>query len=150
MHNLLKRLSVGDVFRRLASRLCCTSVFSRVSDLFLPYGQVGVGINGGLETAIHLPRLLDKINIRIRACNAFNICNRDSFLCKVAQEFPEILAWVQTCYLQPSELCFGSFRICHHAVFNKVTPRPLVERSQTPPSKATGKGLVNCNIAIWF
>ena len=33
------------------------------------------------------------------------------FLRKVAQEFSEILAWVQTCYLQLSELHFVSFRI---------------------------------------
>ena len=42
----------------MASRFCCTSVFSSVSDLFLPYGHVRVGISGGLETAIHPSRLL--------------------------------------------------------------------------------------------
>ena len=74
---------------------------------------------GGLETAIHLSRLLlDKYQSDLQMCllkldfsNAFNLYTRDSFLRKVAQEFPEILAWVQTCYLQPSELHFGSFRI---------------------------------------
>ena len=45
--NSFRSIAVGGVFRRLASRLCCTSVFSRVSDLFLPYGQVGVGISWG-------------------------------------------------------------------------------------------------------
>ena len=46
-------IAVGEVFRRLASRLCCTAVHSFLPDTFLPYNQVGVGIRGGLEAAIH-------------------------------------------------------------------------------------------------
>ena len=51
--------------------------------MFLAYGQVRVGINGGLETAIHLSRLvLDKYQTDPQMCllkfgfyNAFNLCN---------------------------------------------------------------------------
>ena len=35
------------------SCLCCLSVKDDLPNLFLPYGQVGVGIKGWLEAAIH-------------------------------------------------------------------------------------------------
>ena len=35
---------VGEVIRRLVSKLRCAAVKSQLPDLFLPYGQVGVGI----------------------------------------------------------------------------------------------------------
>ena len=44
---------VGEVLKRLASRLCCLAVCPSLPSVFLPYGQVGVGIPGDLETAIH-------------------------------------------------------------------------------------------------
>jgi len=43
--------------------------------------------------------------------NAFNECNRTSFLAKVLECFPEISAWMQWCYTQPAELRFGDQRI---------------------------------------
>ena len=49
-------IAVAEVYRRLASRLCCAAVRSELPDLFLPYGQVGVGVKGGLEAAIHALR----------------------------------------------------------------------------------------------
>ena len=44
--------------RRQASRLCCVAVRSELPDIFLPYGQVGVGVKGGLEAAIHTLRFI--------------------------------------------------------------------------------------------
>ena len=51
---------MGEVIRRLASRLCCAAGKSRFPDLLLPYGQVGVGTKGGLEAAIHALRTVFK------------------------------------------------------------------------------------------
>lgn len=112
-------IAVGDTFRCLASRLCCSAVLPRVSDLLLPYGQVGVGTKGGLEAAIHLSRLLIERHqhntqmciLKLDFSNAFNQCSRDAFLGRVAKDIPEILGWVQYCYLQPAELRFGAHRI---------------------------------------
>ena len=39
--------------RRLISRVFCSAVKSKLPDVFLPYGQVGVGIPDGLEAAVH-------------------------------------------------------------------------------------------------
>ena len=112
-------IAVGEVIRRLASRLCCLAVRPSLPSVFLPYGQVGVGISGGLETAIHVTRryifqhasdstlALLKIDMK----NAFNECSRSAFFNRVAVDFPGISAWVKWCYSQPAELRFGSRRI---------------------------------------
>ena len=51
--SVLRPIAVGEVLRRLVSRICCAAVKSKLPDIFLPYGQVGVGIRGGLEAAVH-------------------------------------------------------------------------------------------------
>ena len=47
-----RRIVVGEVLWRLSSCICCAAAKSRLPDLFMPYGQVGVGIKGGMEAAI--------------------------------------------------------------------------------------------------
>jgi len=49
-------IAVGEVLCCLASRLCCHFVHPLLPDTFLPCGQIGVGIPGGLEGAIHAVR----------------------------------------------------------------------------------------------
>jgi len=112
---------VGEVVRRLASRLCCLAVRPSLPGVFLPYGQVGVGIPGGLEAAIHGTRhyILQNASdpnfalLKIDMKNAFNEWNRSAFFSRIDDEFPEISAWVKWCYSQPAELRFGSQ--CIHA-----------------------------------
>ena len=41
-------IAVGEVFQHLASYLCCFAVRPPLPGVFLPYGQVGMGILGGL------------------------------------------------------------------------------------------------------
>ena len=115
----VRPIAVGEILRRLASRLCCQFARPYLSDFFLPYGQVGVGIPGGLEAAIHAVRhsLAELGNdeslalLKIDMKNAFNECNRSAFLDGVCKEFPEISPWVYWCYSQPAELRFGHKRI---------------------------------------
>ena len=52
----VRPIAVGEVLHRLASRLCCHFIRPFLPDTFLPHGQVGVGIQGGLEGAIHTVR----------------------------------------------------------------------------------------------
>ena len=42
---------VGETLHRLVSKVCCSPLRSSLPDLLLSFGQVGVGILGGLETA---------------------------------------------------------------------------------------------------
>ena len=99
----------------LASRLCCSSIKSRLPDVLLPCGQVGVGIRGGLEASVHSLRSYieengdkqDRCCFKLYMTNAFNECHRSSFLKRRDREFPELVAWVQWCYYCAAELQFG-------------------------------------------
>ncbi len=46
----IRPIAVAEVLRRLASRM---AVRLELPDVFIPTGQVGVGIRRGLEAAIH-------------------------------------------------------------------------------------------------
>ena len=112
-------IAVGEVIRRLTSRLCCAAIHSFLPDTFLPYNQVGVGVCGGLEAAVHsirqcLSSLGDDPNlccIKLDFKNAFNECSRSSFLHRLQLEFPELLPYVHWCYGCSGELRFGSHSI---------------------------------------
>ena len=50
----IRSIAIEEVIRRLVSRICCTAAAKpRLQEVFLPYGQVGAGVSGGLEAAIH-------------------------------------------------------------------------------------------------
>ena len=115
----IRPIAVGEVVRRLISRLCCMAVRSRLPDVFIPTGQVGVGIRGGLEAAIHSLCSFIESNgsnadlccLKIDFSNAFNECSRSTFLHRVHAEYPEIFAWSQWSYHCHGELLFGNASI---------------------------------------
>ncbi len=49
----VRALAVGEVLRRLVSRLCCSAVKDDLPDTFLSYGHVGVCVPGGLDATVH-------------------------------------------------------------------------------------------------
>jgi len=112
----VRPIAVGEVIRRLAS---CLAVCPSLPGVFLLYGQVGVGIPGGLEAAIHVTRHYINKNasdsslalLKIDMKNAFNECSRAAFFKRVIEDFPEISAWVKWCYSQPAEHWFRSSQI---------------------------------------
>ena len=112
-------IAVGEVLRRLASKLCCLYIKGDLPQFFLPYGQLGVGTRGGLEAAIHATRLNierfkdspDMCLLKIDFQNAFNECSRQVILDQIASHFSELFAWTQWCYGCASELQFGPHRI---------------------------------------
>ena len=112
-------MAVGEVLRRLVSRLGCAAVKTRLPDLLLPYGQVGVGIRCGLEAAVHLVRSCldaegnkeDWCCLKVDMENAFNSCDRNAFLRRTHQVLPELFAWVQWSYHSAGELRFGHHRV---------------------------------------
>ena len=52
-HGGVRPIAVGEVLRRLVSRLCCSAVKENLPDTFLSYGQVGVDVPEGLDAAVH-------------------------------------------------------------------------------------------------
>ena len=115
----VRPIAVGEVLRHLTSRICCSAVRPRLVDILLPYGQVGVGVKGGLEAAIHATRCClhhygsnpDLCLLKLDMRNAFNECDRSIFLEKVKACLPELFGWAQWCYTFPAELRFGRRRI---------------------------------------
>ena len=53
----VRTIAVGDVFHRLVSNLSCRAIKPNLPSFFIPYGQVGVGVNGGMMAAINALRL---------------------------------------------------------------------------------------------
>ena len=112
-------IAVGETLRRLVSKVCCLSVRSLLPDLLLPFGQVGVGISGGLEAAVHSMRSILSLYgsdsslccLKLDMTNAFNECSRSNFLSRCHADLPELFAWVQWCYCCAGELRFGPHRI---------------------------------------
>ena len=111
-------IAVGDVLCRLASRICCAFIKDRLPDVFVPYDQIGVGLKGGLEAAIHSMRsFIDATSAREDFCclkidmtNTFNECSRLAFLERLRREFSQF-AWAQWSYHAPGELRFGNQQI---------------------------------------
>ena len=69
-------------------------------------------MRGGCEAITHTVRQALKTDpslwcLQADFVNAFNLVDRGVALEEVARHFPEILAWVKTCYGQPSHLLFG-------------------------------------------
>ena len=107
-------IAVGETFRRLASCICCNAVKPNLLSLLLPKGQIGVGICGGLEAAIHVTqKFLHKFShtpdlclLKVDFQNAFNECNRDTFLNSILDTFPHLYGWVHWSYTCAAELRF--------------------------------------------
>ena len=84
---------------------------------------MGVGIKGGLEAAIHISHgllhefgsLEDHCLLKVDFKNAFNECDRATFLRSIRENLPELFGWVQYCYTTPGELRFGTHKILSSA-----------------------------------
>ena len=87
-----------------------------MASLFAPV-QLGVGVSGGCEAAVHairrytdqLPK--DHVVVKLDSTNAFNDVRRDALLEAVAREIPELYRFVYATYADNSFLKFGNFSI---------------------------------------
>ena len=108
-------ITVGDVFHCLVSNLSCRAIKPNLPSFFIPYGQVGVEINGCMMAAINALRLFMSENaddeshclLKVDMHNVFNECCHSIFLSQVWQHFPLLFRWVQLCYQSSAELYFG-------------------------------------------
>ena len=94
-------IAVGETLRRL-------SVHLSLPELLLPFRQVGVGVPGGLEAAVHSLHTILSMHSSDSSCclmtNVFNECSCTSFLFRCHSDLPELFAWVQWCYCCTGEL----------------------------------------------
>lgn len=107
----IRPIAVGCTLRRLASKLCCREYRERLTQRFKPR-QLGFGVNGGCEAAVHAARsfLLHQnfdVFVKIDVKNAFNSVDRGALLSEIQKEVPEIFEYMWQCYGTPSKLLFG-------------------------------------------
>jgi hypothetical protein len=109
----IRPIAVGITLRRLASKCASTHGAARMASQFGPR-QLGVGIPGGCEAAIHSARRYlqtlapDHVMVKLDFTNAFNSLHRSDMLQSLRQRLPELYSYSFSSYSQPSNLYFGS------------------------------------------
>jgi hypothetical protein len=108
----VRPIAIGYTLRRLAAKCANTYALSMLEDRLLPV-QVGVGVRGGCEGAVHATRRFltnmtdDRVLVKLDFRNAFNSIRRDVMLKTVAAELPGLFRFCLLSYGQPSTLKFG-------------------------------------------
>ena len=114
----VRPIAVGELLRRLVGKCLMASVREEARHYFWP-SQVGVGVKGGAEKAVHTVRAWmqrnssssQKVLVKLDFANAFNCVSRQVALREVAAKFPGLARFATWCYQMPSSLRFGSFTL---------------------------------------
>ena len=91
--------------RRLAAKCANSAVIDRVASILSPV-QVGVGVKGGAQAAVHATRRYidsirdspDRAIVKLDFKNAFSCLRRDCMLEAVQQWIPELYAFCHNAY----------------------------------------------------
>lgn len=107
----IRPIAVGCTFRRLSSKLCCRKFNQNLTNIFKPQ-QLGFGVKGGCEAAVHaartfLSRTDYEVFIKVDVSNAFNSVDRGALLTEVKKHLPDAYGYLWQCYRAPSKLLFG-------------------------------------------
>ena len=100
-------------WRRLAAKCANMYATAKLSDLLQPL-QLGVGVKGGCEAAVHTSRRLitdmksDWVVAKLDFSNALNTLRRDRMLQAVSASVPELLPFCKSAYQDPSVLAYGN------------------------------------------
>ena len=119
----IRPIAVGYTWRRLAAKCANHHVIERASKLLAPL-QLGVGIPGGAEAAVHATRRFidgmpkDSVIVKLDFSNAFNTLRRDTMLEAVAKDLPEIYAFAHANYSDATQLKFSE-----HVVLSEEGPQ---------------------------
>ena len=112
----IRPISVGYTLRRLAAKCANNYVIKRRSEALRPQ-QLGVGVSGGVEAAVHAARRLvvnlphHHVVVKLDFSNAFNNVRRDLILDNIAAHTPEIYRLVHAAYSCEPILAFGEHQI---------------------------------------
>ena len=96
--------------------MACHRVSEQAAALLAPR-QLGFGVPGGCEGAVHVARRFvenmqpDHVLLKVDFKNAFNTIRRDSILEAVSKFFPSLLPFVSSAYDDSSELLMGQFKV---------------------------------------
>ena len=112
----IRPIAVGFTVRRLASKCACLYAMESIPHLLSPY-QLGFGVSGGAEAAVHAARMYlnhlppQKALLKIDFKNAFNSIRRDKMFEAVEAYIPELLPFVHSVYSAPSTLLWDGDQI---------------------------------------
>ena len=108
----IRPIAVGGTLRRLVAKIAGYVVKEDMASLLAPK-QLGYGIKGGVEAAVHATRLyIDNLQpnhaiLKLDFKNAFNSVRRDKMLEAVQSLAPDIYPFVHSAYSSPSSLFWG-------------------------------------------
>jgi hypothetical protein len=109
----IRPIAVGYYWRRLCAKCANYFASSKLASYFSPI-QLGVGVPGGCEAAVHscrryLEAMPDNYVItKLDFSNAFNCLHRDAMLEAIQLHIPEIYAFCHLAYGYVTSLKFGS------------------------------------------
>ena len=105
----IRPIAVSCTLRRLVAKIAASKVREELTSLLAPR-QLGFGIKGGAEAAVHAARMyagdLDDNHwiVKLDFKNAFNSLRRDKMLLAVHELAPALYPFVHSCYSSPSSL----------------------------------------------
>ena len=109
----VKPIAVGYTLRRLAAKCANSHVIKRRSEELQPV-QVGAGVSGGAEAAVHFVRRLinhmpdDHVLVKLDFTTAFNTVRRVLILTTTADKSPEFYRFVHASLTCNPTLTFGN------------------------------------------
>jgi hypothetical protein len=112
----IRPIAVGFTWRRLAAKCANTFAIAKLGNSLSPL-QLGVGVRGGCEAAVHATRRFisqmqpGDVLVKLDFSNAFNSLRRDDMLHAVATHIPEILHFCLLAYSSSSNLLLDNFTI---------------------------------------
>ncbi len=112
--NGIRPIAIGEVYRRICSKLCSKASRFLQKSHFEPL-QLGVGTSSGCEAIIHSSNSLikshgensDIVMVLVDLTNAFNNADRATFLEETYKLNIGCYSWYRYCYEEPSNLYFG-------------------------------------------
>ena len=105
----IRPIAIGCTLRRLASKCACIHAMESIPQFLSPY-QLGFGVPGGADAAVHASRIFlnslpsDKALLKVDFSNAFNTIRRDKILEATEAHIPALLPFVHSVYSSPSTL----------------------------------------------
>jgi len=128
----VRPIAIGYTWRRLAAKCVNTYALSKLSSYLHPI-QVGVGVKGGCEAAVHAVRRYlegmpdDYAVVKLDFKNAFNCVNRTIMLSEVYTVLPDIYQFCHLSYSDSSVLKYNSHTIVSSVGVQQGDPlRPLL------------------------
>jgi len=112
----IRPIAIGYTWRRIAAK-CANSHATAILAEYLQPVQLGVGVPGGCEAAVHAARRFVEAMpdghcmVKLDFANAFNSLHRDVMLEAVRERVPGIYRFCHLAYSQPSQLIYGGHTI---------------------------------------